>query len=125
MSFDWSEYLNVAKELAGVETSAASEEAKLRAAVSRAYYAAFIKAWNHLRDKEGLVIARTSQAHRDVSKQFENSTDAVRRSWGEKLLRLRDFRRQADYVDTFPRFFGITQIALRLSEEVIPILNNL
>lgn len=51
MSFDWSEYLNVAKELAGVETSAASQEAKLRAAITRAYYAAFIKARNHLRDK--------------------------------------------------------------------------
>ena len=125
MSFDWSEYLNVAKELAGVETSAASQEAKLRAAISRAYYAAFIKARNHLRDKQGLVIPRTSEAHRDVSKQFENSTDAVRRSLGEKLLRLRDFRRQADYVDTFPGLFGITQIALRLSEEVLPTLNNL
>lgn len=33
MSFDWSEYLNVAK-VAGVETSAASQEAKLRAAIS-------------------------------------------------------------------------------------------
>jgi hypothetical protein len=51
MSFDWSKYLNVAKELAGVETSAASQEAKLPAAISRAYYAAFIKARNHLRDK--------------------------------------------------------------------------
>lgn len=41
MSFDWSEYLNVAKELAGVETSAASQEAKLRAAISRANSSSF------------------------------------------------------------------------------------
>lgn len=77
--------------------------------------AAFIKARNHLRDKEGLVIPRTSKAHRDVSKQFENSTDAVRRSLGEKLIRLRRFHRQADYVDTFPGLSGIIQTALRIS----------
>ena len=37
MSFDWSQYLNVAKELAGDGTTPANQEAKLRAAISRAY----------------------------------------------------------------------------------------
>lgn len=45
MNFDWEEYFNLAKELAGT-----TEEAKLRSAVSRAYYSAFCLARNYLRD---------------------------------------------------------------------------
>lgn len=123
MSFNWSEYLDVARELASVATT--NKEARLRSAISRAYYAAFINARNYLRDKEGLLIPRTSDAHRYVSVQFEHSPDIVRQSLGENLLRLRNFRRQADYVDTFPGLNGITQTALKLSEETISILNSL
>ncbi|WP_250125350.1 hypothetical protein [Chroococcidiopsis sp. CCMEE 29] len=119
MSFDWSEYLNVAKELAGTATTPANQEAKLRAAISRAYYAAFIKARNHLRDREGLLIPTTGDAHSYVSNRFELSLDPIRQSIGEKLQRLRRFRRQADYVDIFPGLSGITIIALGLSGEVI------
>lgn len=49
MSFDWSGYLDVAKELASVALTSANKEAKLRSAISRAYYAAFILARNYLR----------------------------------------------------------------------------
>lgn len=125
MSFDWSESLNVAKELAGVTTTPANQEAKLRAAISRAYYAAFIKARNHLRDKEGHSIPKRSDAHRYVSEQFQISSDPVRKTLAEKLARLRRFRNQADYVDKFPGLSGITLIALTLSEEIISILNTL
>ncbi len=59
MSFDWSEYLNLAQELAGKATTPASQEAKLRA-ISRAYYAAFVQARNFLRDRDGLTIPRES-----------------------------------------------------------------
>jgi len=41
MSFDWSEYLDIARELAGQATASSSAEAKKRCAISRAYYAAF------------------------------------------------------------------------------------
>ena len=125
MSFDWSEYLNVAKELADVANTSANKESKLRCAISRAYYAAFILARNYLRDREGLLIPITSDAHSFVSKQFDNSSDTARQSIGKKLQRLRRFRRQADYADFFPGLSGITQIALKLSEEVISTLSNL
>ena len=125
MSFDWSQYLNVAKQLAGHATTPANQEARLRAAISRAYYGAFIKARNHLRDREGYLIPTTGEAHRYVSDQFDLSPDPVRQLLAEDLVKLRLYRRQADYVDTFPGLFGITQIALRLSEKVISTLNNL
>lgn len=125
MIFDWSEYLNLAQELVSVANTSANKEAKLRSAISRAYYTAFIKARNHLREREKLLIPRTGDAHKYVSNQFECSSDAVRQSLGKKLMRLRDFRRQADYVDTFPGLSGIARIAIRLSEEVISALNSL
>lgn len=125
MSFDWSQYLNVAKELADQATIPANQEAKLRAAISRAYYAAFIQARNHLRDREGLSMPRTSNAHVYVSQQFEQSTDSIRRTLGEGLVRLRMYRRQADYVDKFPGLNGITLMAIQLSEEIISTLNSL
>ena len=125
MSFDWSEYLNLANELANQATVPANQEAKLRAAISRSYYAAFINARNYLRDKEGILIPKTGDAHGYVSQQFELNIDPVRRTLGENLVRLRIYRRQADYVDIFPGLVGITQTALKLSEEVIEILSNL
>ena len=41
MSFDWSEYLDLARELALQGSAPSLSEARVRAAISRAYYAAF------------------------------------------------------------------------------------
>lgn len=73
MSFDWSQYRDLAQELVGQTKSASSGEAKQRAAISRAYYAAFCKARNFLRDKEkGHAPAsfRTGRVHGYVQDQF-------------------------------------------------------
>ena len=104
MSFDWSQYLNVAKELTGHGTTPpANQEAKLRAAISRAYYAAFIKARNHLRDKEGHLIPTTGVAHRYVSDQFDLSPDPVRQLVAEDLVKLRIYRRTSRLCRYLPR----------------------
>ncbi len=125
MSFDWSQYLNLAKELTGQSTIPANQEAKLRDAISRAYYAAFILARNYLRDHEGISIPKTSDAQRYVWEQFQLNPDPQRQLIANNLKRLRAYRRQADYVDKFPGLSGITLTALTLSEEVISNLNSL
>jgi len=76
-------------------------------------------------DREGYLIPTTGEAHRYVSDQFDLSPDPVRQLVAEDLVKLRLYRRQADYVDTFPGLLGITKTAIRLSEEVISTLNNL
>ena len=58
MSFDWSEYLTLAQELTSASTSSPIQEAHLRAAVSRAYYAAFCKARNYLHNKDGYLTPK-------------------------------------------------------------------
>lgn len=42
MRFDWSEYLNLAQELAAISGDSVNNEAKLRSAISRAYYAVLV-----------------------------------------------------------------------------------
>jgi uncharacterized protein (UPF0332 family) len=125
MSFDWSQYLNLAKELAGEQTTPANQEAKLRDAISRAYYAAFILARNHLRDKQAHIIPTTGDVHGYVWQQFKLNPDSAPQLVADSLKRLRKFRRQADYVDIFPGLSGIALTALTLSEEIISTLNNL
>ena len=56
MSFNWSEYLGLAQQLAGKAQISATRESRLRSAISRAYYAAFILARNYLRDEESTSI---------------------------------------------------------------------
>jgi len=43
MRFDWSEYFNLAQELAVISSEATNNEARLRSAVSRAYYSVFFQ----------------------------------------------------------------------------------
>jgi uncharacterized protein (UPF0332 family) len=79
MTFDWSEYLKLAQELAGQAVSPANKEAKLRSSVSRAYYAAFCKARNYLRDIGGHLIPSTPEAHIYVRDEFKRSPNKLGR----------------------------------------------
>lgn len=125
MSFDWSEYLSLAQELAGQTVSPASQEAKLRAAISRAYYAAFCKARNHLRDREGYVIPIGGQAHVYVRDQFKNSPDRLRSQIGHNLDRLRRHRNMVDYDDSVTGLLPMTSRDLRLAQRVLSALTSL
>lgn len=99
MSFDWLDYLDVADELAGFRSVPANSEAKLRSAVSRAYYGAFCKARNRLRDVDGVSLTGTGKDHQLVQEEFEASGDANRQSIGVSLRRLRQQRNLVDYDD--------------------------
>ena len=71
MSFDWIEYLNLARKLSGKPLQSVAPEAEERAAISRAYYAAFCKARNHLRNNEGYVkISSSGGSHDFVISRF-------------------------------------------------------
>jgi hypothetical protein len=123
MSFDWSQYLRLAEELAGQGTAPSSPEAKLRSSVSRSYYAAYCTARNHLRDVDGLVIPR-DDAHKFVREAFANSADTSRKQVGADLDRLRIDRNKTDYddMDLMAGMRGLpltTALALLLSKQII------
>jgi uncharacterized protein (UPF0332 family) len=129
MSFNWSEYLNIARELAGQPTASPSDEAKKRCAISRAYYAAFCSARNYLRDKDNdLNIPVGGNAHGYVRRQFKTSKDKVRREVGEYLARLVAKRNLVDYKDdiiSLANLDGETYLALNWSQKVLSDLTQL
>ena len=127
MKLDWSEYFNLAKELA--ETS---EEAELRSAVSRAYYSAFCLARNYLRDIQ--LDPRLSwhktydiNAHKYVAEKFiyNQSKSQTMIEIGQNLNRLRKMRNKAEYEDTIFYLQKEARTALMLAQNIILALSNL
>ncbi len=122
--FDWNEYLYIAQELAGRRANRPGLEAKLRSAISRAYYAAFIQARNHLRDVDGERIP-TSNAHRYVARKYAASSDIRRKDIGWKLANLSQIRNKADYNDVINDLPAATQRVLVRAGQIITQINNL
>jgi hypothetical protein len=126
MSFDWSHYLELAKELNTGSSGSPIEEAKLRSAISRAYYAVFCAARNYLRlHRPSVYVPPGGEAHKIVKDTFESDPDLVWKSIGIKLGRLRKSRGYADYDDTVPGLSSLAQLSLRVADEAITKIENL
>ena len=107
MSFQWSEYLDVAQELAEQARNAPPElqEARYRASISRAY-AAFGKARDHLRFQKNIqeprpLVSSTGERlniHQYVRETFMNRPGLE--GVGADLNRMRLYRNRVDYDDT-------------------------
>lgn len=133
MSFDWSEYLKLAQELASQTHGSSTQEARLRSAISRAYYAAFRKARNHLRDKEGRTERELTQGntHQIVIDSFEDLykknlvKNKTHRLIAQNLRDLRSARNRTDYNDKIQHLQGLTQTALIQAQLIISSLGTL
>ena len=88
--FDWQEFLELAQNLAG----RSGEEAALRTAISRAYYATFHSGRTQLA-KAGLEIDRSGRAHQQVRDELGRQSGPLQ----QELVRLHRWRKQADYDD--------------------------
>jgi len=127
MSFDWSEYLYLAQENADIRPDKSySVEAKLRVAISRAYYAAFCQARNYLIDNSSFVALSDQETHWDIIYKFLHSSDGSRRRIGLELSRLRNSRNQADYDDVYPNLsLATAQALVNAAQQVIIRLSRL
>lgn len=126
MSFDWTEYLELAQELVGSSALHATQEARQRAAISRAYYAAFCKCRNYLRDEKEQHVPSGGRAHQFVRDEFKRNSDKLFKRIGYNLERLRSDRNKADYDDDAAVKFDITaQTDLALAGKVISLLDLL
>lgn len=90
--FDWAEYLRLARTL-GTQTY---DEAALRSAISRAYYAAFGTAAQDLRSR-GTKLTTRGGVHKQVIDLFKSDSDPRLVQVGVELDRLRRDRNRADY----------------------------
>jgi uncharacterized protein (UPF0332 family) len=85
MSFAWNEYLKLASELAGEENdSPSNDEAKYRASISRAYYAAFHNAKKYYEAVKKVRLEGPSQ-HNEIKRWLEDTSHKVRLSDLETL----------------------------------------
>ncbi len=119
MSFDWSEYLRLAKDLAKK-----SGEAELRSAISRAYYAVFIKARNLLISRN-VLVTRSGMDHQLVPETLKARGKKKAKMVGLSLERLRDDRRRADYNNNFPNLDKQTKLNLIIAEKTYQLLLQL
>ena len=118
MSFNWDQYLDLASELAGKPPKTPStEEARLRSAISRAYYAAFCRARNELRDQRGVVNVE-KMTHKQLWKRFETA-DTKDQQIASDGDRLRRDRNAADYDDVIENLSSVANSALELSAGII------
>ncbi len=96
MPFDWKEFLELARNLAGQTGTGYSKEAADRTSVSRAYYAAFCYARNYAEKHLGFKPQRTAADHQRLKNHFIG-LGGVWADRGEDLDDLRKWRNQCDY----------------------------
>jgi len=125
MRFAWAAYLTLAEALFRARATFADQEACCRAAISRAYYAAFCAARNHARDNEGLPLPRRDRGrvHQVVIAYYSHHTSQQHRAIGWALSQLRRQRNQADYDDrNVQRIEATAQNALQQAHYVLTAL---
>ena len=124
MSFNWSDYNELAIELDN--NSSTLNEAKLRSAISRAYYSVFKQAYNLLRDVDhDRLITKSKITHHDVRNEFENHRDLDRRSIAIYLGNLHNNRKKADYEDVFSGLQSTTTVSLGMARSAIEKINSI
>lgn len=123
MPFNWSQYLTLAKTL----SKAVSDEASLRSAVSRSYYAAF-KLASERAERNGYreKFDETGGSHQlvwDLYGRNAKSTDCVRLA----LLgpRMKRRRVKADYRAEYPKLTDEVRFAIEDADECVTLLARL
>ncbi len=115
MPFDWPEYLELAKDLAGLQSSGYSREAAERSAVSRAYYAAFGQARNYAMQNLNFQPGGTAADHGTLRNCLRRSKPQV----AADLNRLRQWRNACDYDASVPNLSQLVRNSITLAGNII------
>lgn len=117
MSFQWKEYLFLAKEL-----SRKGGEAAARSAISRAYYAAYQTARRHKGAKSAMPTQSGSHVAVWVALQKSGNKDWRRAGGqGQDILVC---RRHADYDDDVPGLIPMMHRTLRSADDIVGVLGS-
>ena len=119
MAFVWTENFDLAQYLSSQTDSTVSQEALMRCAVGRAYYAAFCHARNYARDRHGLAVRSNGDDHSLVRRHFYSRRE---KGVSLKLASLRDMRNACDYADEISDLPRMLAQALTEAQKVIAIL---
>ena len=123
MTFHWPDCLELAKSLIYTQLILpTSNEARQRAAISRAYYAAFCTTRNYLRQQlNNSQLFSDAKAHSDVRKALMKKNSKTAHRIARLLLAVHRERKCADYDDNYAAAKNI----LIVIQEVQLILNLL
>ncbi len=133
MSFDWLDYLDLAKELQqNSKIDKNVTEAKLRTAISRSYYSVFNFVKNYL-ISQGEMFSKSAKAHREIREKLNNMAKEEKNGDRKNKLIgiarglniLRNFRNNADYDDHFNNIDKFAMDAIIRSEEIEMSIKNL
>ena len=116
MDFHWPEYLQMAKCLKDHDGKLFSQEAALRSAISRSYFATFCCARNYARDKLDFHPQYTAEDHRTLRLYFQQKNMIKQAS---ALDAMRQFRNKSDYEDRITNINEITISAIAKAESII------
>ena len=118
--FDWSEYLTLAEEIIGIREGVAHPtEARQRAAISRAYYAAHVTARNFLKGCN-CKVSESGTAHGEVINLLTDHPERSVSILAEKMKLLHGYRNKADYDDTFSgNLSQTTTAALKIASRIV------
>lgn len=123
--FSLADYLTVARHLIEYSDASGYEEACLRSAISRAYYAALNTARNLLHDRWGITVPETSEIHSFVPRWFLDEDDMAQKEIGVLLDRLRDRRRKADYNDVITKVSSLAARSIADAQIVVDRVSTL
>ena len=122
MSFDWLHYLDLAQDLFAQAAGSPYEDANLRSAISRAYYATYHKARLSLHNKWGISVPADASAHMAVRKEFKQKKQ---KQIAVTLDRMRIDRNKADYNDSVANLATTARENLKRASQVISDLSKL
>jgi uncharacterized protein (UPF0332 family) len=115
MSFDWRDFINLARILLRND-----QEAYLRTSIGRAYYGVFCIA----RNKKGFN-GQTRNVHQTVINAFKNSNDLLNQKIGKNLDELRWARVKSDYQEDKVIKKSYAERMVSLSENILKILDTI
>jgi uncharacterized protein (UPF0332 family) len=119
VAFDWEEYLRLAKQL----SQSGEDDAALRSAVSRAYYAVFCKARNMISREVGRTFTGTAEDHQEVwnTYRLKGGTPKTIGDWG---VQLRNSRNLVDYENEVNNLPSVVQKSIEKAERIIAYLKT-
>jgi uncharacterized protein (UPF0332 family) len=123
--FDWREYLALAESLLQERKAFAPEEACIRSAISRAYYAALISARNRAVAKDGFLPQRERSIHQQVKDYYKVNKDRKRTAIGSWLGKLARKRNMADYNDVMIDLLKEAEESIYLAKAILTVLDSL
>lgn len=116
MDFHWPEYLQMAKCLKDHDGKLFSQEAALRSAISRSYFAIFCCARNYARDNMDFHPQYTGDDHKELRSYFRQKNMTKQ---AMALDAMRQYRNQSDYEDLITNIDRITISAIAKAESII------